>query len=661
MKKYYNDAFVGNKDIIASFSKCGELLRLYYPNPDYMQYCDYYHTGVKINDSNIIYLHNDINNKYSQYYEKDTNVLNTEIENTYFKLKIKQTDCAMLNRDIFLKKYIFKNENNIDLELKFLVHSKVFSSYNNTAGGMIFNDALIQYSHNYTCATFSKEKLLSHQLNNVESTISSGSIFDKDYIGMSSDSAISYDLGTIKPGETREFFMFIYISSGQDTLSEVKEEIEKVRKLDVDKEIEKVIKHWKKYVEEHDTLKLKPDGSEYMDKIIKIYKRTILLAALLINEKTGGIAASLEVDEERDKCGRYSYCWPRDGVLVYKALDFIGFENMSKKFYEIFLKMTQEKNGMWEQRFYTDGRLAPCWGYQIDETAIVVYGALRHYNVIFRKTGKKDKKFLKENLKMLEKAVKFLKNYMDYILGNEETEDVVRMELEKEYNYKDRDQIYKHPSYDLWENTEGIHLYSLSAIYCAFDSMIKIYDEVNELYDKNRLKQDDIINEKQKLEKYKRQTKEYILENLVDKQKNVLLRNTKDNLTDISVLGAVFPFRVFGSKEKVVLNTVEQINMTLRTYSGGYLRYQNDAYLGGNNPWIIATSWIGLYFNVVGDKKRANECLNFVVQSANEHGLLAEQSNSDLNERWVIGLAWSHALFIELLMYIKNKKDFSET
>ena len=75
---------------------------------------------------------------------------------------------------------------------------------------------------------------------------------------------------------------------------------------------------------------------------------------------------------------------------------------------------------MWEQRFYTDGRLAPCWGYQIDETAIVVYGALRHYNVIFRKTGKKDKKFLKENLKMLEKAVKFLKNYMDYILGNEE-------------------------------------------------------------------------------------------------------------------------------------------------------------------------------------------------------------------------------------------------
>ena len=104
-KKYYNDAFVGNKDIIASFSRYGELLRLYYPSPDYMQYSDYYHIGVKINDSNIIYLHNDVNNKYKQYYEPCTNVLNTEIENTYFKLKVIQTDCAMINQNIlFLMK-----------------------------------------------------------------------------------------------------------------------------------------------------------------------------------------------------------------------------------------------------------------------------------------------------------------------------------------------------------------------------------------------------------------------------------------------------------------------------------------------------------------------------------------------------------------------------
>lgn len=653
-KKYYNDAFVGNKDIIASFSRYGELLRLYYPSPDYMQYSDYYHIGVKINDSNIIYLHNDVNNKYKQYYEPCTNVLNTEIENTYFKLKVIQTDCAMINQNILLKKYTFSNENTIDLDLNFLVHSKVFSSYNNTAGGVIVNDSLVQYSHNYTCATFSKEKLLSHQINNVEGTINSGSVYDKDYIGMSADSAISYNLGTIKPGEKREFCLYIYISSGETSLSQIEEEINKIRRLDVNKEIEKVIKHWKKFVADHDTLKLKLDGSEYMNKILQIYRRTILLSALLINEKTGGISASLEVDEERDKCGRYAYCWPRDGVYVYNALDYIGFGNMTKKFYDNFLKKTQEKNGMWEQRFYTDGRLAPCWGYQIDETAVVISGAFRHYQHMIKLTGKKDKKFLKDNIRMFEKAVDFLKKYMNNILEKEEKEDLVRIELEKDYDYKNRDEIYKHLSYDLWENTEGIHLYSLAAIYGAFDYMIKIYDEVNELYDKNRLKQDDILKEKKILEEYKRETKQYILDNLVDKQRNVLLRNTNDRKIDISILGVIYPFKLFSPKEKIVQNTIEQINLNLRTYSGGYLRYQDDGYIGGVHPWIIATAWMGLYYKAIGDTKRANESLNFIVQSATEHGFLAEQANSDLNERWVIGLAWSHAMFIDLLMYLKN-------
>ena len=36
-----------------------------------------------------------------------------------------------------------------------------------------------------------------------------------------------------------------------------------------------------------------------------------------------------------------------------------------------FCKKTQSKNGMWEQRFYTDCKLAPAWGYQVDETASV--------------------------------------------------------------------------------------------------------------------------------------------------------------------------------------------------------------------------------------------------------------------------------------------------
>ena len=143
--------------------------------------------------------------------------------------------------------------------------------------------------------------------------------------------------------------------------------------------------------------------------------------------------------------------------------------------------------------------------------------------------------------------------------------------------------------------------------------------------------------------------KQFIMDNLYDKQRKVLLRNTNDRKVDISVLGAIYPFGVFEKNDVVVKNTIEQINMTLRTYLGGYLRFQDDTYMGGKNPWIISTAWMGMYYKKIRDKKEAQECLNFIVKSATNLGLLSEQTSSNLTDRWVVGLAWSHAMFIGLL------------
>ena len=179
--------------------------------------------------------------------------------------------------------------------------------------------------------------------------------------------------------------------------------------------------------------------------------------------------------------------------------------------------------------------------------------------------------------------------------------------------------------------------------------MIAIYNELSETFENNRLKQDDIIILKAKYEEKMRDIKKYILENLVDKKKNVLLRNTKDELVDISVIGAIIPFGVFKPTEKVVKNTIEQINLTLRTHHGAYLRFQNDSYINGNLPWIISTAWMALYYNLIGDKDSAFKCLDYVVKSATDLGFLCEQCDYEKNERWVIGLGWSHAIFIEIL------------
>ena len=640
--KYMNDAIIGGGNITASYTEKGELLRVMYPTPDFRNWIDEFLTGVKINDSGIIYLHDDINNQYNQYYTENTNVLHTEILNTYFKLSVKQTDFAMLNKSVLIKKYEFENKNNIELKVNFLVHAKLLSDTNNMVGSEIKDNALVQYSHDYTMYTFSKNSLLSHQLNDTSSNIGSGVIQDKDYIGMSSDSSISYDIGTLKPGEKKKFVLFLYFKINEENQSEVaiKKELADIRKLDENKEEQSVEKYWKKYVKNHINIDLKPETSEYNKKFNKIYQRSILLFPLLINQQTGGISATVEIDENRTECGRYCYCWPRDAVFVTKALDQIKMTKEAEKFYKVFCKNTQSKNGMWEQRFFTDCKLAPCWGYQIDETASVIYGLYEHYKVV------KDAKFLKDTYKMCENATKFLINYLDNILGIKDKSDVVKNEIEKTYHTEDRNKLPV--SYDLWEMNEGIHLYSLAAIYGAFQAMKKIHEILKpEFEPNNRLKVEAINKLEAKVILYQEEIKKYILANLYDTETKAFLRNQSDKKTDISQLGIVVPFELFLPKEKKVLNTVEKINMTLRTYTGGYLRFEQDHYRSGNSPWPVATLWMGMYYQKAGEKNKAKECIEFVVNTANKHGFLGEQvDNNTMSPNWANGLAWSHAMFI---------------
>ncbi len=620
MNKYFNDAVIGNGTISASYSENGELLRLYYPTIDYKQFVDSFNVGIKVNDSNIIYTHKDVNNLYSQYYVEDTNILKTEIFNTYFRLKLIQTDFCAIKENVLIKRYKFKNENTIDLDLNFLVHSKLLTDNNNQVSGYKKDNVLLQYMHDYTLAIFSKNPISTTQINNSDANIQDGIVGGKDYIGMSQDSSISYNLGTLKPGEVKEIDLFIYIEDVKNK-SQLSTNTSRIKKLDIDKEEEQARKFWRKYVKDHDGLKLDLPITEKNIKIQRIYKRTILLYALLTNNQTGGISAAVEVDEDRTKCGRYSYCWPRDAIFITEAMDLLNMKKETEKFYKSFCKNTQSKSGRWEQRFYTDGVLAPCWGYQIDETAAVVYGVYNHY----LKT--QEIKFLKDNLKMCEKAVHYLEKYVNNVLEG----------IDEEYL-----------SYDLWEENEGIHTYSLASIFASFEAFIKIYEIIKPEYKENRIKLEQIEKRTIEIEKLLRELKGYILKNFYDNDRKTLIRN-KDGKIDISILGTVTPFKVFEPKEKKVLNTIERINMTLRTYTGGYLRYENDNYMGGN-PWTIANLWLADYYIEAGDKKKAKECFNYVVNSATEMGFIAEQiNNQTMSPAWVIGLGWAHALFVIVL------------
>ncbi len=171
--KYLNEAIIGNKKMIATFTKKENYKDCIFQVKDNKQYINFFfHTGVKVNESDLIYLHDDINNIYKQYYDTDTNILNTEITNTYFNMKILQTDYMLLKENVLAKKYIFINEGTIDLNTEFYIHSELLSDINNFVSAKIIDNGMLQYAHDFAVSTFSKgNKIIKHQINGSKNTI----------------------------------------------------------------------------------------------------------------------------------------------------------------------------------------------------------------------------------------------------------------------------------------------------------------------------------------------------------------------------------------------------------------------------------------------------------------------------------------------------------
>ena len=307
MNKYFNDAIIGNNKIRVGLTKKGEITRLFYPNIDFKQFIEEFKVGVKVNDSNLIHLEDDVNNIYDQHYSAGTNVLNTEIENTYFKLNIKQTDCVSIeNENILIRKYTLTNQNTIPLSVKLVIKSKLLTNHNNEVGSRIIDNGLIQYTHDYNFAVFSNKNIMSHKLHGVDDVIESAVFQDKDYIGMSNNAAIIYDLKEIQPNEKIEIPIYIYINDNNEKcrLGDIEKEIDRIVKLDYNQQILKTKKYWRRYLRNHSNIEF--EDSIYDIKVKNIYDRTILLYPLLVNAEGGGIAAAMEVDENKDKCGRYT-------------------------------------------------------------------------------------------------------------------------------------------------------------------------------------------------------------------------------------------------------------------------------------------------------------------------------------------------------------------
>ena len=120
-----------------------------------------------------------------------------------------------------------------------------------------------------------------------------------------------------------------------------------------------------------------------------------------------------------------------------------------------------------------------------------------------------------------------------------------------------------------------------------------IYEAVKETYKENRLKVEQINKEIQKINPMLLDVKEWIHMNMYSNEKQTYVNDIENPKIDNSTLSLVTPFNIFTVNEKKMINTYMGIEMNLRTYTGGYLRYENDNYLGRKKSMDIIKSLDG--------------------------------------------------------------------
>ncbi len=633
-KSYFNQLITGNSGMLACIDNRGEMIRICWPDIDYPQHVDSLLTGITCPElwQGTSWL-NSSDWQVKQFYIEDTNIAVSEFTYGKYCLKIRQYDYALPDGDVLNRCYEAENCGEYQLQLGFTVYSSAAPAACDMPGVIFDTDisALIHYKHGYYYGITSSVPAKQYQLGaGAIDNASRGQLFGNDTIGMIKEGSLLWECAMLGSGDKLKFRLGICFAVELKALKKLLRE----QKLgDPWQDLDNTAAFWRIYVE-----KARKVNTGYQE-VDRLYKRSLLVFALMANKRTGALLAAPEVDEGFTRCGRYSYCWGRDAAFITTALDKCGLTEASESFYD-WAANVQEDDGSWQQRFYMDGNLAPSWGLQIDEGGSVIWGILEHYKVT------QDKDFLIRLWPCVKKGVEFLLKYRDAETG------------------------LPWLSFDLWEERMGEHAYSSAAVCAGIKAGAEIAGIIGEPPElaANWMEQAEGLREAISQNFWKPEWGRFVRSIRVKlnawgeehtDQKVWLKTNDRsitrdyalvDGALDISLLGMTVPFGVYDASDEQMIPTAEAVERQLTVHAtGGLMRYEYDNYIGGN-PWILTTLWAALYNIDRRNYDKAREYFWWAVKGATEQGLLPEQIDKMTGRpAWVIPLTWSHAMFVLVL------------
>ncbi|RKP54330.1 glycoside hydrolase family 15 [Cohnella endophytica] len=635
-KPYLVDAIAGNSSMLVSLGRSGRLYRLWWPHIDYPQHVDEIRTGLRLGTTpgGVTWFDDpDAGWQHAANYVPHTNAYRVVSTHPEYPVTVEQTDFAVPGQPLMARGYRLTNTGQEALRAE-LFHYGSFHVMDNslymTTEFVGDQDAMLHFRHRYAFAIGSSEVCSGYQAGQGSWHGASNGYLNGNRIDMKSDGALKWNLSSLEPGQS--VLIPLYIAAGHSR-NDALDALRQAKGREYGQWYADMESYWAKYL-----ANAAPCPSED-GAIAALYERSLLGMKLMADEATGTIVAAPEFDEHFSRCGGYAYSWGRDAAFVTTAFNKAGLGELSEKFYEWAIT-AQEPDGSWQQRHYNDGSLAPHWGLQIDEGASLLWGMWEFY----LHSGEKET-FLERVWPAVEKGAAFLVRFLDPATG---------LPL---------------PSMDLWEEREGVHVYSSSAVYggltaAASFARRKGQSDLAEQWDLAASRIGSSLEERcwneskgsyyrglnlkvsrEAYDEARRQGESGFVQQL-DKgyEKHVL---DFDPIVDISLLGISVPFNVVPVESPRMTRMADTIERLLTSpIVGGIKRYENDTYIGGN-PWILTTLWLSHYRTLQGRYEDARKLLDFAVKHVTSSGLLPEQVDRDTgNTAWVVPLTWSHAMFL---------------
>lgn len=316
-----------------------------------------------------------------------------------------------------------------------------------------------------------------------------------------------------------------------------------------------------------------------------------------LGKRNGAILATFENDA-------YPYVYPRDAVVITKALNASGLYKNSKKFYYFISQFV--RNGEVFQRYDKFGRPFVSKKGENDCTGMLLDGIYNTFSASY------DQDFIRDMWPLVNACVNFLakKTRNGLIYTERSIHEFFRLEN----------------GYEIWANSACCRgLYSASEI-------AKILTKKKEAK-KWGIRADNL--------------KKNIKKRLFDKNQGVFIKKIKGVLRakltapDISQL-APFYFDII-EPGTILKRTLKLLRHTLWNEKlGGFNRFRKFEvckdwhwYDGGDGPWFY-TIWCAKFYKMIGDEKGHDECLRWMEKVITPKGFFPEHISlkSSYNE-WV--------------------------